>query len=438
MSRIEGLNPQQFKELRELMSYDISKSESYHSGGWRSRKRSLLGKKGDFPTGLLYIVEEYINVKNIVVYKNRSTRICPIRLLDAPGTRLIPGTYSEPYPEQREAVIAAMRFHRGIISASTGVGKSLIVGLLCDAFKVKTLVVVPSLELKRQLTASLKHWFGGLDNITVQNVDALDPNEELLDTGMVIIDEFHHAAAKTYRQLNKKAWKNVYYRFGVTATPLRSNENERLLLESILSQVIYRINYQHAITQGYIVPLEAYYYDLPKQDIQGNEYNWASMYSELIVNNEYRNLLISTILGRLHKEDKHTLCLVKEIKHGQILSELTGFPFANGQDEGSKELISDFNTGGLKTLIATSGVCGEGVDTKPAEYVILAGGGKAKVQFMQNVGRGFRTYGGKESAKVILFRERSHKWFNSHFLAQCRILREEYGIKPIRLTLDNE
>ena len=84
-----------------------------------------------------------------------------------------------------------------------------------------------------------------------------------------------------------------------------------------------------------------------------------------------------------------TLTLVKEINHGKALSVLSDSPFSNGEDEESRKYIELFKEARIKTLIGTTGVLGEGVDTKPAEYVIIAGLGKSKNAFMQQVGRGF-------------------------------------------------
>ena len=206
-------------------------------------------------------------------------------------------------------------------------------------------------------------------------------------------------------------------------------------MEGIAGTPCYRFDYNDAIKAGAVVPVEAYYYSLPKQEMEGNESNWASVYSELVVNNENRNHLIAWILNKTHRGGVSTLCLVKEIKHGQILSDLTAFPFANGQDGLSKELIRAFNAGESKTLIATTGVCGEGVDTKPAEYIIMAAGGKSKVQFMQQVGRGLRRYEGKESTKIILFKDPSHKYLTRHFNASIKYLAEGYGVVPTQLTI---
>lgn len=436
-SSIKGFSQKQLAEIKAILSYQIDANKSYYSGGWRSRKRYLIDRHGNFPTGLLYLVEKYLaNIE----YARLDTRAKPNSLNDS-QTWFIGGEHPTPYPEQIEAAKAVVLNSRGIVVAPTGSGKSLIAALIIDALKVPTLIVVPTLELRKQLIASLSAWFGddkvgGLKDCTlvaVENVDALKMTP-LHGYDLVIIDEFHHSAAKTYRNLNKKSWDRVYYKIGLTATPFRSNDNERLLLESILSKEIYRIHYLDAVKNGRIVPMEAYYIELPRLTMQGNESSWASVYSELIVNNEYRNMVIVELLDSLKERGSPTLCLVKEIAHGNIISDSTGVPFANGSDVDTRIKILEFNTSEIKQLIGTSGILGEGVDTKPAEWIILAGGGKSKNQFMQQCGRGFRTYPGKESCKVILFKDPSHKYLLRHFKECCKFLKEEYGIVPVKLN----
>lgn len=436
MSNISGLSIKQFKELKDKLSYTIDPSAAYFSGSWKN-KRTLLGIRGDFPTGLLYIVENYLS---------------KIKDLQFTDTRKIPAKVKLftlkmdyfPYPEQEAASYKASEAHRGIIVMPTGVGKSIVAAMLIDNLQVRTLVVVPSLELKKQLTNTLKDCFteakvGPLSenkDIAVENVDALDPNKVLEGYDCVIIDEFHHSGAKTYRKLNKKAWKNVYYRFGLTATPFRSQENERLLLESVLSEVIYQLPYQVAVDKAYIVPMEAYYIDLPIFATDG--YSWQEVYSELVVYNSHRNNVIVELMSILKKARCSTICLVKEIQHGiNIQNNLSNsVDFIKGENLDNRITLLEFGLKEKDVIIGTTGVLGEGVDTKPAEYIIIAGLGKSKNAFMQQVGRGFRKYPGKTSVKVIIFKDSSHKWTLAHFKAQCKILKDEYGIKPVKLVLD--
>jgi len=435
-SKINGLNTAQMSKLKKILSYTISDNAAYYSNSFYNTRRYLIDRYGNFPTGLLYLVDQFLIDQGIELSTREDARSPLLQSRVYLSTLKLP---YEPYPEQVEAAKAAFKHKRGIIVAPTGVGKSVIAALIVQFLHVRTLIIVPSLELKRQLTKSLSEYFspeevGGLGStIAIENVDALDTNQLLEGYDCIIIDEFHHSAAATYQKLNKNAWKKIFYRFGLTATPFRSQESERLLLESVLSNVVYRIEYQDAVKKGYIVPIEAYYLEIPKQVVDG--YTWREVYKELVTKNEVRNKIISELIRRIYEFKGKTLCLVKEIEHGKAIAQITGAGFAYGQDEDCEILINLFKDGKLSALIGTTGVIGEGVDTKPAEYVIIAGLGKSKNAFMQQVGRVMRTYPGKESGKVIIFLDRSHKWARAHFKAQVKILKEEYGIIPSRLEL---
>lgn len=310
----------------------------------------------------------------------------------------------------------------------TGYGKTLTMALLVNELQVKTLIIVPSLYLKNQLKETMLSYFGSLKNVTIENIDSkalLAPSSH----DLLILDEVHHGASKTYHKLNKSAWKDIYYRIGFTATPYRNQDHEQLLLTAIAGEVIYEVNYKTAVNDEAIVPVEAYYIELPK--IETDAFVWARVYSDLVVRNEHRNKVIAEALTYL----PNCLCLVKEIAHGEALSELSGIPFANGQDDDSRDYIRQFNNGEIKGLIGTVGVLGEGIDTRPAEYVIIAGLGKAKSAFMQNVGRGLRKYPGKESCKVIIFKDKSHKFTLRHFNEQKKIIMDEFGVSVIKLDL---
>lgn len=428
-SQVTGLDIYQLNKLRMLLSYTVDAYNSRYSHGAATR-RFLCSKKGEFPTGLLYLVQPFLTELGgpVTTYD--------LRKRPAPRQGLFRlGPHPTPYPQQVNAADAVLERSRGIVVAPTGAGKSLIIALIIEKLQVRTLVVVPTLELKRQLTETLRGYFGegAVGELgalcAVENVAALDVTVPLKGYDCVITDEYHHAAASTYRKLNKNCWTDVYHRVGLTATAFRSQSNERLLLESCLSEVIYKITYQEAVENGFIVPVEAFFFNLPKRKkVAGN--TWATVYKELVVQNTDRNLLIAETMKRLR--GKSTLCLVREVEHGAILSQLTGVPFASGVDGNTAELVEEFNKGG-RQLIGTVGVLGEGVDTRPAEYVIVAGLGKAKTQFMQSVGRCLRRYPGKESGKVILFKDPSHKWTLTHFKEQCRILKEEYGTKEIEV-----
>lgn len=417
-SNIAGLNAKQEKLLRDQLSYTVGGSSAFYSG-YGPRKKSLLDKHGGFPTGLLYRVAAFLTPGDLI----KDLRHLPISKLQ------LFSTWGSPYQWQTDAVKIAGESHRGIISAPTGTGKTAMALMLILRLNVKTLVVVPSLEIKKQFIEAI----GALKNVTVENIDSTTL-KTLTDFDCLIIDEAHHVAAKTYQKLNKTAWTKIYYRFFLTATPFRNDTEETLLFESIAGKVIYKLDYITAIKENYIVPVESYYIEIPKQNTDA--YSYAQVYKELVVQNILRNEIISKLLFRLSIAGNSTLCLVREVEHGQILSDITGIPFVNGADETSRSYIEQFNNGACKVLIGTTGIMGEGIDTKPCEYVVIAGLGKAKSQFMQQVGRAVRKFPGKESAKVIIIRDTSHKFLLRHFNAQKTILKNEYGVVCQKLEIE--
>jgi superfamily II DNA or RNA helicase len=467
--KVVGINRKQFSDLRERTMYvertgrwimQIAKDKRTGKTLIDPRTRKpmkkrvpeilkhfLMDKRGQFPTGLLYIVEDYLAQAKVVV-RYQDERVQP-RINQEIWDHVETVRKFQPYLEQTAAAAAALEYGRGIIVGPTGVGKSTIAAEIIDAFRVRTLLVVPSLELKRQLTEGLREYFGQSSVgplvkgkpahlVTVENVDALDPDKVIEGIDLVLIDEFHHSGAATYRQLNKTAWSKVYFKIGLTATPFRSRDAERLLLESVLSHVIYRIEYQTAVDKGYIVPMEAYYVELPEIKMKGPAKDWQSVYKELVVERPDRNKIIADMACNLEREGISALVLVKQVNHGKLISEFVEaegvqIPFVKGENDDNREVIQAFNKRKYNVMIGTNGILGEGVDTKPCEYVIVGGLGKSKNAFMQQVGRGFRRFGDKVSCKIVLFYDPTHEWTMEHFRSQCQYLLDEYGITPTKL-----
>lgn len=423
-SKIKGLTAEQEKELRNELSYAVGGSSAYFSG-YGVRKKSLLSKKGEFPTGLLHRVQKLHTKVNIVSKCKIPIGTTRIELAVSPYEWQMP--YEWQIQADKAAAFAPRR--RGTISACTGSGKSLVIAMIAARLNVKTLVIVPTLEIMKQLKASINKTLGPKHKVTVRNIDSSDL-KNLTDFDCLIIDEAHHSASKTYQKLNRTAWTGIYYRYFFTATPFRNDSEETLLFEAVAGQVIYELDYKTAVKEGYIVPVEAFYIDLPKQ--KTDAYTYQEVYKELIVNNSLRNNICFRLLAGLDRAGASSLCLVKEVQHGK---NIYYNHFVHGEDEDSRELIKSFNNKKINGLVATTGILGEGVDTKPCEYVIIAGLGKAKSQFLQQVGRAVRRYPGKETAKVIIFRDASHRFTLRHFNAQKKILLDYYGIKPVKLDV---
>jgi superfamily II DNA or RNA helicase len=77
-------------------------------------------------------------------------------------------------------------------------------------------------------------------------------------------------------------------------------------------------------------------------------------------------------------------------------------------------MMEDFKSGKLKCLIGVDKILGEGVDLPIAKVLIMAGGGKSKIQVMQNVGRVLRLYPDKDKALIYDFADNGGRWIQAH------------------------
>lgn len=317
-------------------------------------------------------------------------------------------------------------------------GKTMVVSKMIWDLGVNTLVITPNKSITDNMMSTLKHHFGKgkveklttktkkikkpINVVNIQALVKINPNV-LKDIDAVFIDEFHHAAADTYREVNLKHLKNCYYRIGVTATNFR-NDGADMALESVLSNVLYTYTIKQAIKEGYLVKPEFEIVDTEVWD----DGNYQETYKSAIVENEARNNLIADIAKEEFENNKHIIILVQQIEHGEKLQKmLEGSEFIHGnvKDLDREKLMENFRKGKYRILIGTS-VIGEGVDLPIADTLIMAGGGKAKSQVLQNVGRVLRTFKGKLSALIIDFTDEGSRWLTEHSIIREEIYNEYY------------
>src|SRR5258708_39794047 len=74
-SQIIGLKTDEFRRLRQLLSYKPNEQAAYFSGGY-AKPKYLLDKKGYFPTGLRQTVEDFLD--SSTTYEISDTRVPPV------------------------------------------------------------------------------------------------------------------------------------------------------------------------------------------------------------------------------------------------------------------------------------------------------------------------------------------------------------------------
>jgi hypothetical protein len=327
----------------------------------------------------------------------------------------------------------------GDFTVTHNTGKTVTAAKMIWTLGVKTLIITPSKSITDMMEDVMSKFFGSgsvevlstkttklKKPISICNIQSLIkiPASVFKDVDCVIIDEFHHSASETYQEVNLNHLRDVYYRIGLTATPFR-NDGADLALEGVLSEVLYEYKVQDAIKEGFLVRPR---FEIINLSIRLRQTSYQKIYREGIVENVERNGIIAGIANEL--KDKKVLILVQHKDHGEILKKMIPLAqFIHGEEKDAvrQKMMGDFKEGGLNCLIGTS-VIGEGVDLPCAEVLIMAGGGKARSQIIQNIGRVLRIFKGKSEAVIYDFTDRDGSYLEEHSLERQEIYKE-YQVK---------
>ena len=140
---------------------------------------------------------------------------------------------------------------RGVVVLPTGAGKTVVALLAMQAAQVRTLVVVPTIDLMHQWHDGIRDKFG-LDEsqvgmvgggfkserpITVITYDsAAMPRRDLSRFGLLVFDEAHHLPSASYRTIAKRAPAPL--RLGLSAT-LERSDGRHLDLATLVGPTVF-------------------------------------------------------------------------------------------------------------------------------------------------------------------------------------------------------
>jgi superfamily II DNA or RNA helicase len=325
----------------------------------------------------------------------------------------------------------------------TGIGKTRTIKETILLHQRPTLVICPSSNLRQQmfdyLTASFGSKFVGLIDlntpkpITIANYHAIQSKDARFfdHFDVVIFDEYHNCANNTIREINQTHFSKIYYKYGLTATNFKNDENAQILLECVLSNQIYSVSTLEAINKGYICNIMATFNNLPNSHLVSQR-DYRKDFKNYIDLNQDRNGIAIEQATKMVQSNIPTLMLVEHVEHGRFLqASMKDSIFLNGQDESSAynmQMIHKFNRKEIPCIIGTS-VIGEGVDTKAAGAIFNLSGGKARSELLQKVGRVIRTYPGKKIGYYFDFIDNGQRNLFAHSKERMSIIEETYGTK---------
>jgi superfamily II DNA or RNA helicase len=268
--------------------------------------------------------------------------------------------------------------------------------------------------------------FQGLDQVSQAYLNSVE---------CVIVDECHHASAKTIRETLLRM-PAAAYRYGFSATPWRDKYNEEMLLISALgNKKIFELSPEEAIERKLVARPKLEVINSPTPDFFLQKMtHWRTVLEHGIIGNQKRNKAIINRAKELVENGRNVLICVDEIAHLEILKKrfeeqkINPFIIHGQMKQSTKdeniETISFTDTGVIS--IATMAV-GEGANLVNVDVVILAGGGKGSIRFLQRIGRGIRKTEKKDEMLVVDFED----WFNpilsKHSRIRYKMFREMFG-----------
>lgn len=255
--------------------------------------------------------------------------------------------------------------------------------------------------------------------------------ELIRNTPAFIVDEAHTAAIVIQR-LGEHASKS-YYRFGVTATAWRE-DNQEIRIEGTFGRVLVNISPSDLIRDGWLVRPHIFMVKIKHIE---THFDYNDAYLKHVTNCWERNYRIKQFAEELFAAGRKVIILVERLEHGEILEQMVyNSVFVPGKDDGSgnesiTEEVENYRLEmlarcgrGEHILIATQWA-NVGVDEPGIDSLILAGSNKSSVTTFQQVGRILRPAEGKNNAIVIDFSDEQEDLHN-HSLKR----RRAYALEP--------
>ena len=314
-------------------------------------------------------------------------------------------------------VSEAFEHHRSVmVQMPTGTGKTVVLAELVKRLKMKNeglkiLIVAHRRELVEQIKATIKRMKMDSRNITVESIQTISRRIDALDfiPSLVVIDEAHHALAKTYKMM-WDAWPDARF-LGLTATPCRLNGKGFTDLFDVLVQ---SEDIPTFIKEKWLST-----YDFVSIKSDGVTQRFLNSLQKRGADGDYQNKEMDMLLNkrpsieRLYQsfeeygKDRKGIVYAINISHAKKIMELY-------QEHGIKAVAIDsktpvaerqadieaFKNGDIQVLVNVD-IFSEGFDCPDVEFVQLARPTLSLAKYLQMVGRGLRVAKGKKNCVII-------------------------------------
>lgn len=330
---------------------------------------------------------------------------------------------------------------KGLVQAATGVGKTYLAAFDSINYK-RVLFVAHREEILKQAAISFKNvrnsddygFFYGKQkdtnkSVIFASVMTIGRKEYLNDKyfsrdyfDYIVIDEFHHAVNEGYKRIVQ--YFNPKFMLGLTATPERMDGKN--IYEICDYNVPYEISLKEAINKGILVPFH-YYGIYDETDYTGihivkGKYDEKEL-TEIYKNNNRRYDLIYKYYNKYPSKQALGFCCSRQ--HAEDMARefsKRGIPsvavYSNSDGEFSEDrevAINKLKNQEIKVIFSVD-MFNEGLDIASLDMVMFLRPTESPVVFLQQLGRGLRTYKNKSYLNVLDFIGNYEKAGKSTFL----------------------
>lgn len=311
-------------------------------------------------------------------------------------------------PEQETAIEKTLDKDFGVIVSPPGSGKTIIGLELIAQKRQPALIIVHRKQLFDQWIDRIQSFLkipkkeiGQIGNqkfkigkeITVAMIQSLSRNEEIdmisRSFGTIIVDECHHIPAKSFRETIVNF--NSYYLYGLTATPKRKNNDEKLIYVYI-GNILYNTDQVEQIRQKR-TKIEINIKETSLYAPFDYKIDKYETISRILIHDTQRNSLILDDIERNSDRFKSFLILTERKAHVDILNLYLKDKYEtitiHGEDSESsrKSKIEQLKQGHYKIVISTGQYFGEGIDLNNLECLIIAYPFAFEGKLIQYIGR---------------------------------------------------
>lgn len=226
----------------------------------------------------------------------------------------------------------------------------------------------------------------------IHRLDKFKPD----DFDMIITDEAHHAAAKSYRKIYEYFKPRLH--LGFTATP---NRGDNVRLDDIYQDIIFERDIKWAIQNKYLTDIYCMRvnigYDISKVARRMGDFAPGEL--EEAMNQDVLNNAIAEAYKKYAKGQ--TLIFACSVDHAEAIAEkIPGAVAVTAKTKNRDELIKKFTNREIPVLVNCM-IFTEGTDMPLVETVMIARPTSNSSLYTQMVGRGLRLYPGKEKLTLI-------------------------------------